>query len=46
MTEDEMVGWQHPFNRYEFKQTLGDSDWCAAVYSIAKSLTGAAELLN
>ena len=26
MTEDEMVGWQHPFNRYEFKQTLGDSD--------------------
>ena len=21
MTEDEMVGWYHQFNRYEFKQT-------------------------
>ena len=41
-----MVGWHYPFNRYEFKQTLGDSDWCAAVYSVAKSQTGAAELLN
>ena len=23
-TEDEMAGWHHQFNRYEFQQTLGD----------------------
>ena len=26
MTEDEMVGWHHWLNRYEFEQTLGDSE--------------------
>ena len=26
MTEDEMVDWHHPFNRYEFEQTLGGSE--------------------
>ena len=26
MTEDEMVGWHHRLNRYEFKQTLGDGE--------------------
>ena len=26
MTEDEMVGWHHPFNRYESEQTLRDSE--------------------
>ena len=26
MTEDEMVGWHHQFNGYEFEQTLGVSD--------------------
>ena len=26
MTKDEMVGWHHPHNRYEFEQTLGDSE--------------------
>ena len=26
MTEDEMVGWHHRFNRPEFEQTLGDSE--------------------
>ena len=26
MTEDEMVGWHHRFNGYEFEQTLGDSE--------------------
>ena len=26
MTEDEMVGWYHQFNGYEFEQTLGDSE--------------------
>ena len=24
MTEDEMVGWHHQFNRHEFGQTPGD----------------------
>ena len=27
MTEDEMVGWHPHFNRHEFEQTLGDSEW-------------------
>ena len=26
MTEDEMVGWHHQFNRHEFEQTLGDGE--------------------
>ena len=26
MAEDEMVGWHHRLNRYEFNQTLGDSE--------------------
>ena len=26
MTEDEMVGWHHQFNRHEFEQTLGNSE--------------------
>ena len=26
MTEDEMVGWHHWFNGYEFEQTSGDSE--------------------
>jgi len=26
MTEDEMVGWYHQLNGYEFEQTLGDSE--------------------
>ena len=26
MTEDEMVGWHHQFNRYEFEQTLWDDE--------------------
>ena len=25
-TEDEMVGWHHRLNGYEFEQTLGDSE--------------------
>ena len=25
-TEDEMVGWHHWFNGYEFEQTQGDSE--------------------
>ena len=26
MTEDEMVGWHHQLNAYEFKQTPGDGE--------------------
>ena len=26
MAEDEMVGWHHQLNGYEFKQTLGDRE--------------------
>ena len=26
MTEDEMVGWHHQVNRYEFEQALGDGE--------------------
>ena len=26
MTEDEMVGWHHPLNGYEFEQALGVGD--------------------
>ena len=26
VTEDEMVGWQHQLNGYEFEQTLGDNE--------------------
>ena len=26
MTEDEMVGWHHQLNEYEFEWTLGVSD--------------------
>ena len=25
-TEDEMVGWHHRLNGYEFEQTLGDGE--------------------
>ena len=26
MTENEMVGWHHGFNRHEFEQAPGDSE--------------------
>ena len=41
-----MVGWHQTFNIYEFKQTLGENDWCAVVYSVAKRQTGTTKLLN
>ena len=42
-TEDDMVGWHHQFNGYDFEQTLGDSEgqgsaWRATVW-LAKSRT-------
>ena len=37
MTEDEMVGLHHQFNRPEFEQTLGDSEGKgAAVHGVAE----------
>ena len=40
---DEMVGWHHWLNEYEFEQTLGDSNdreaWRAAIHGVAKSDT-------
>ena len=41
--EDEMAGWHHRFNGYEFEQALGVGDgqgtWCAAVHVVTKSQT-------
>ena len=43
MTEDEMVGWHHRLDGYEFEQTLGVGDgqeaWCAAVHGVTKIWT-------
>ena len=42
MTEDEMVGWHHRLNGYEFEQTLGVGDGqggLAAVHGVTKSQT-------
>ena len=43
MTEDEMVGWHHRLNGYEFEQTLGAGDnreaWCAADHGVTKNWT-------
>ena len=42
-TEDEMVGWHHQLDGYEFEQTPGDGEgrkaWCVAVHAVAKSWT-------
>ena len=44
MTEDEMIGWHHPFHGHEFEQAqtslvMDKEAWHAAVLGIAKSLT-------
>ena len=41
MTEDEMVGWHHRLNGYEFEQAPGmDREaWHAAVHGVTKSRT-------
>ena len=41
MTEDEMVGWRHKLNGYEFEQTLeiviDREAWCAAFHGATES---------
>ena len=43
MTEDEMVGWHHQPNGYEFEQTLRDGEgqesWHATVHEVSESQT-------
>ena len=43
MSEDEMIGWHHQLNGYEFEQALGVGDrqggWRAAVHGVTKSWT-------
>ena len=43
MTQDEMVGWHHPFNGREFEQTPGVGDGqeglSAAIHGVSKSQT-------
>ena len=41
-TEDEMVGWHHRFNGYEFEQTLGDGEGqrslvCCSLWGLEES---------
>ena len=44
MKEDEMVGWHHRLNGYEFEQARGDDEGQgslhAAVHGVAKKQTG------
>ena len=42
MTEDEMVGWHHRLNGYEFKQTLGDGEGQGSL--VCRSQWGCKEL--
>ena len=43
MTKDEMVGWHHQLNGYEFgglREVVMDREaWCAMIHGIAKSWT-------
>ena len=45
-TEEEMVGWSHPFNGHEFEQEIMMQEnmkeresWCPAVLGVTKSWT-------
>ena len=35
MTEDEMVGWHHQFNRHELGQALGDGEGQGSLVSFS-----------
>ena len=41
MTKEEMVGWHHRLNGYEFEHTPGNMKdreaWCAAGHEVAES---------
>ena len=43
MTKDEMVGWHHQRDGYEFEQALGVGDgqeaWRATIHGVTKSWT-------
>ena len=42
MTENEMVGWHHQLNGYEFesiRELMDRETWCAIVHRVAKSWT-------
>ena len=39
MTEDEMIGWHHWLNGYEFEMGKDREAWCAAVHGVTKSHT-------
>ena len=43
MTEDEIAGWHHQLNRYEFEQTTGDNEGqgslACAIYKVVKCWT-------
>ena len=51
VTEDEMIGWHHRFNRYELGQTPEDGEgqrdresWRAAVHGVSNSWTSLGDL--
>jgi len=39
VTEDEMVGWHHQLNEYEFEQTLGDSKGQGSLSVVVQRVT-------
>ena len=38
MTEDEMVGWSHQFDRHEFERTPGDSEGQGSLACCSQSM--------
>ena len=46
MTEDEMVGWHHRLNRYEFEQALGDGEGQGSLVCFSRVAKGWTRLSN